>query len=313
MVTMKTKALFVGAMMCALAMVGCEPNSNDPVDPPATSVGAVTNLMANSKDYQTVRLKWNASSSATAADFGGYTVTVTGGAAAVQPVSVAKGITTAEITGLTEGTRYTFTVKAKNTAGAESSAQQIEWSPATRYTGIKLYETLSSNGSGLDLQTSANNFEVIKVADRLRWDLGLDTRDNENSIGSPKLLSYFGVADTAALRTTLVSEAYEGQTSLDAFYDTQIYNMTNAQRRIVFANTSGSFIIGVRTADGNFAKVLVKSVGGSIFQGTGTNRYVELDISYQSATGIPYALTAGSTAPTGKILSSSTTKKVVTE
>jgi hypothetical protein len=49
------------------------------------------------------------------------------------------------------------------------------------------------------------------------------------------------------------------------------------------------FAFVVKTGSNHFAKVLVKSNGSRLLQGTAPDRFVDLEISYQNGANIPYA------------------------
>jgi hypothetical protein len=315
MMKFNVKALFAAAMMCAI-VAGCNENTNDP-DP--VGLAAPTALMANSNDFQSVNLKWTASTSATTADFANYELIVTpANGTAMTPITIAKGATTYTVTGLIEGTVYTFSLRSKSTATTNnmSSAATVQWSPATRHEGVRVYETASTQfGSGIDLSNidkSNGMFGSTKLANGANWDLALDTRvingQIDNGLGSPSVLTYViknSAGDTIPGRATLISSKVvsSGATSLDDVFETQALgdatvNMKpDSARYIRVDNFSNNIVFFARTVEGNFAKVLVKAAGDKLLQGTAPNRYVEMDISYQSAANVPYAFVRGGNSP----------------
>jgi len=106
-------------------------------------------------------------------------------------------------------------------------------------------------------------------------------------------------------RATLISSKVvsSGATSLDDVFETQALgdatvNMKpDSARYIRVDNFSNNIVFFARTVEGNFAKILVKAAGGKLLQGTSPNRYVEMDISYQSAVNVPYAFVRGGNSP----------------
>ncbi|HYF02938.1 MAG TPA: fibronectin type III domain-containing protein [Patescibacteria group bacterium] len=314
----KMKALFVSAMMCALVAAGCNENE-DPINPNPTAPAAPTNLMANSGNG-TVNLKWTASTSASTAGFTGYELTVTPqGGTAMNPITIAANATSYTVTNLTNGTTYNFALRARNNATTSntSTAATVTWAPAARWNNVRIYETASTtNGSGLNLSTG----NVLTVANGGQWDLGLDTRQvggvNSYDIGSPSLTSY----SIASPRITLVSsKRYEGVTSLDAVFDTDALGSTTAGMRptvpqlINFTTATQGFVFFAQTAEGNLAKILVKGNNGAVLQGTAPNRYVEMDISYQTVANVPYAGMRGTGVTEFKSAINTSAKKIVTE
>lgn len=284
----------------------------DTITPPAPP----TNLMANSKDLQSVNLKWTASASASAADFSAYELVVTpANGTAMAPITIAKGATKYTVAGLTEGTVYSFSLRSKSAATTNnmSNAVVVQWSPATRYSGIRLYETASSQfGAGIDLSTG----EVLKFSSAANWDIALDTRVIngvvDDALGAPSLLTY----NISNPRNTLISaKIITNASSLDDVFETDVLGAggmkPDSARYIHIAEFSGSFVFFAKTIDGNFAKILVKSTNGKLLQGTAPNRYVELDISYQSAANVPYAFVRGGNSPwTFETKSISSSKKI---
>jgi hypothetical protein len=283
--------------------------------PPAPPTG----LMANSNDFQSVNLKWTASASASAPDFSHYELVVTpANGTAMAPITIAKGSVSYTVTGLTEGTVYTFSLRSKSTATTNnmSNAVVVQWSPATRIIGIKLYETLSSQfGAGIDLSTG----EVLKAQNGANWDIALDTRVVngvvDNALGSPSVLTY----NISNPRATLISSKVvsSGVTSLDDVFETQalgdasINLRPDSARYLRVDNFTNNVVFFARTVDGNFAKILVKAANGKLLQGTAPNRYVEMDISYQSAANVPYAFVRGGNSPWNfKTVSISSSKKI---
>ncbi|MES2765192.1 MAG: fibronectin type III domain-containing protein [Bacteroidota bacterium] len=324
----KLQSLFVSAIMCAFIAAGCNDN-DDVVTPPSTAPAAPTGLVANSKDYQSVRLKWTASTSAKAADFKDYELTVTtpNGATPVQTLLVNKDSTGTIVTGLTEGVIYTFSLKSRSTAASSntSAAASVKWSPADRYSNVRMYETKSTTfGSGISFK---NSDTALLVSQGNLWDIGLDTRDEGGvpsyDIGSPSKLSYTlkdASGNTITPRATLLSsKIYEGVASLDDLFDTQVLgeaalNMKpDTARRISFTTSTQNFVFFAKTEEGNYAKILVKSANGKILQGIAPNRYVLMDISYQAAPNVPYASVRGAVPPAFTTSAASSVKKIATE
>ncbi len=83
---------------------------------PRTVPGAPTGV-TGTPGNTTVALSWTAPSSNGGAAITGYTVTPSIGATAQTPIAFGTAATTQTITGLTNGTAYTFRVKATNAAG----------------------------------------------------------------------------------------------------------------------------------------------------------------------------------------------------
>jgi hypothetical protein len=205
------------------------------------------------------------------------------------------------VNGLQEGTEYTFTLQAKFDNAEVSDPVTVKWSPAARFTGtelldyIRIYETASSLGSGLVIFDPSTKYpKAAKVADGAKWTLGLITKNNELAIGSPKLLDYtYGTTPG----TVEIGKIYTNVTSLDDIYGSDALNTSGfayAEKKIDLKQYNASIAIVLRyhmagKTEWNYAKVFVKYVGTSFLQGAAGNQYVDLQISHQLISGIPYA------------------------
>jgi hypothetical protein len=217
-----------------------------------------------------------------------------------------------DITGLRSGTVYRFELYAtwadttRDTARSRTAAV-VRWSPATRYTTfadgspIRIYETDSQFPSGLDLEGPDGRPRALTVRDGNEWDLCLDTRGGDYEIDSPGLSSYNITNPRRTLIDTLrlKDPKYLAVDSLNQVFETEAFGATTlAEARARFNNQRRGFLIILRTQDGNWAKVFVKAdAQGNILRGSGSDRYVELEISYQKTPNVPYALPA----PPGKL------------
>ncbi len=289
---LKINALLLA--LFAVVMVGCNTNE-DPVNP-GTTPNPPTALMATSVNETTVGLKWTAPTNPSATSYEVTATPTNGGTSVVKEFTTTSG----SVNGLVANTEYTFTVKSLNGTAKSTTGAVIKWAGAARYTtNITLYETASSNGSGLQFPNTSG----LRIAQGGQWDICLDTRDSGGEpsfdIGSPTKSSYtdnagkFPNGDQA--RVTLIGKTWSGVASLDNVYESvdlsQAAGLSEALINFNAANTAGApFAFVVKTASGNFAKVLVKASNGKLLQGTSPNRYVDLEVSYQSGANLPYAL-----------------------
>lgn len=300
------KLLCIPAIILAVFGLGSCDGTTNPVtklSPPS----APTNLLALSANSSTVRVRWRASASENSTSLENYKLTVTNPSNPATPLATitipkktsptaADTVYYADITGLTAGTSYTFTIQGmnKDTVGTASA---ISWSPAQRLTTvvggnpIRVYERQSSFGSGLRFQ--GGTVEVLRIAEAaqaVRADLALNTPSDSLQFGTPSTLYTI-----SAGRATLVDKTgfYTGVDSLNQIFEsaavtsnfTQGYYGAKAaqQKHVIFY---------CKTADGNFAKVLIKSVNGSLLQGVSPNRYAEFEISYQPTANLGFTLVA---------------------
>jgi hypothetical protein len=303
------KSLWLTALTAAsLFMVACE---DTPTDPELVAPNAPTAIMATSRSATAISVKWTAATTGEAAT--GYVLVVAeDGGANAQELTISSATTTnVDVTSLTEGKVYQMYVMAVNDTVRSTASPTIKWAPAQRHTAnLRIYETDSDQGSGIELPSTAG----LTISEGGRWDICLDTRDGSYDIASPTLSSYtsdeanpkFPNGDLA--RVTGFGKLWQNVASLDQVYEAVALN--DAQNGPIepkllnfnTADTKGeSFAFVVKTAAGNFAKVFVKSTGGRLLQGTAPNRYLELEVSFQSGVGIPYAIVAPSeTSPYSK-------------
>lgn len=285
---MRFAAKGIALGLVTLFAASCNTNE-DPLNPSTQVPTAVDSVAATAVSGTTVGLKWAYPTTPSIA-ITGFRVTVKNGTTVVKTQQVASTARTASVDGLTAGTIYSFEIKAVNSDTA-STAKAISWAPAVRATGTyRIYETSSGNGSGLELSATP---QTLRVAEGGRWDLALDNRDEADSIflASPRLSSYtdneYKFPNGQAGKITRLGRIFQA-TSLDNVYETEALAATEEDIFVFFRNTA-PFGFVVRTQDGNFAKVLVKSVGGSIVQGSGDNEYIEVEVSYQTTANVPYA------------------------
>jgi len=245
-------------------------------------------------------LKFDASTSENDGGFSGYTLDIAPGVFATKTLTKAQ--TVYDVTGLTEGTVYTFTIKSKN-GDQESVGATITWSPATRFINnvngdiIKVYEYASSFGSGLDFYDASGNApKVYTVANGAYWNIGLDTRTSGSIIlSSPDLLNYnFGTQPGV----TEISQSYFDTNDLNTVFDSQALDAGPFAERSIDLSTldvTTGVVFICRVKEGSnttwtYAKLLIKKTGGSFLQGAAPNRYLECEVSYQKVAGVPYAL-----------------------
>lgn len=299
------KSLWLTALTAAaLFMVACE---DTPTEPELVAPNAPTAIMATSKNATTISVKWTPATTGEAAT--GYVLVVAeDGGANPQELTISSASTTiVDVPFLTEGRVYQLYVVAVNDTVRSSASPTIKWAPAQRHTAnLRIYETDSDQGSGIELPSTAG----LTIADGQRWDIGLDTRPVDGNasydIGTPSLTSY--TFPSPGAKNTPIGKKWDNVSSLDEVFESVALNDDNngtfEPKLFNFTNVDGSgkgFAFVVRTVDGHYAKVLVKPSNGKLLQGTAPNRYLDLEVSYQSGAGIPYAIVAPSeTSPYSK-------------
>jgi len=280
-----------------LFATACNENTTDP--PPPTAPNAPTDLKATSVNETTVGLAWTPDvAGASATEF--EVTIVEEGTTTESTVKVAGTFDKVDVGGLTEGKVYNFTVRAMNDTAHSGPTATIKWAPAKRYiTNLRLYETDSPSGSGIELPDLAGL--VIAVGER--WDLCLDTRGGSFDIGSPTKSSYTTsevvpkFPNGQPARVSLIGKTWTDVTTLEDVYESvDLATAATLQEALINFNTADTegkaFAFVLKSQAGNFAKVLVKKSNGRLLQGTTPNRYVDLEISYQSGVNIPYAAVA---------------------
>ncbi|MBL8005073.1 MAG: fibronectin type III domain-containing protein [Candidatus Kapabacteria bacterium] len=291
--------------------VSCEENSL--IDPPSGTPMAPTNVLVSTRSETSIAVRWSRPSADTVTATG-YDVIATPASGSPITVSASGTDSIATVTGLTEGTIYTFTVRAKAGSNMSAASSGVMWAPAKRTTVAgRMYVSASSQGSGLNLATGAN----LTIANGGQWDLCLDDKDGNILVGSPGVSGYVTEAPNgdyvfsngqlakivrlrgATYRATSLNDIWESSSLGDGnisgdganqfkerLFDLGTINAAQGGLGFVAAVFSGANT----TTPINYAKVLVKSVGGSFVQGTGSGRYVEVEVSYQTAQNTPYAI-----------------------
>lgn len=272
---------------------------------------APTGLKATSINSTTVHITYTSSQDEGKSIFAGYELIVSeDGGAPLAPKTIAKNVNPIEVTGLVEGTIYTFELRAVYNAAAKNAvsvnAASLTWSPASRFdltgndTEIKVFGTDSKDfGSGLNLFSLENNGPTIfKISGSENWQLCLYTRNNTLEFGSAiaqtKYTYNAGAPKIAQIGTTEfltddLNSTFLGEALNSIAFTNKVVNLKDAK----YADQNKGVVFIVRVDDGagayNYAKVLVVKKNGNFLQGTGDEVYVQCKISYQKVQGVPYA------------------------
>lgn len=260
---------------------------------------APTGLQVHTVSSTELALRWTAASDAGVPEFAGYELSYSPGSAA--PILLDKQATSYTVGGLTAGTVYTFTLKSHSTNGKSSEPVQFSWSPARLSQVFRLYSNASTiGGQGVDLDGDNGAPLVLDKNQPDEWDLVFDDTDaGWPAIGAPGQSIYVNddfeyPNGTVSKRTYVSIVRYEDINSLSDIPENEALNAGKIEQLQVL-NTDKSFAFIVQTEEGNYAKVLVISHNGQIVQGSGADRYIEVQVSYQPNPNVPYALrSAGS-------------------
>lgn len=289
--------------VAAILFSACTENTTDPTDTDQPKPEAITGLMATTFAKDTISLKFTPSVSESNTLFTDYTLVITPGA--YNPLSVPKGTNMVKIGGLQSNTEYTFTIKANYSNDSSSAPVAIKWATAYRFDKninddtevIKVYESASDFGSGLVLYTMQGTTAgsvAKKVANSVDWDLALNTQTTGKiKFGTAKGIGYSysagqpGVTEvTDPILADKLNDVYDSQGLDTKNFKEQNVDLSNYTKNIVFYARK---VVG---GDYYYAKVLVKTGANGFLQGSGNNRYVEVEVSYQATKNLPYAKTS---------------------
>lgn len=294
--------------MIALAAVlatftACDENTTDPVDTDP-AVAAPTNLKAASADGA-VFLSWVASVDENADNFGSYNIVILNKSTneTLAPRTVGKGIINVRIDGLTNGVRYQFTVRSVTDLGKESTNfALVEWSPAVRQnidnTGvpIKVYATTSTSfNSAVDLYNAQGRAEVISQAGDIFRDRGDLYVFASNTTSSLDIISPNQAINTGPETHFSSSGPYDADNLDNLHADQPPANASYTLQQLTIGTSTvstGKVYFGriVRGNDMYYFRMLIKrGSNGSLVQGSGNDRYVEMAVSFQNAPNNPFA------------------------
>ena len=287
-----------------IVLSGCPADETMMVVPP-TDIAGVTYFGAFSASETSIGLVWTPSPDENSSEVlnPAYTIKVNNaGGTQIQTVTAVKGQTTTNITGLAEGTIYTFIVSMNVASTAVTNdSSVVQWSPAKRRDNeggttapIQVFETASTSfPSGLDLYSST-----------------IDGPQTLSLVGSSNvLIDLFVYTDMASQdliirsahlsaviptpRTTFFSTEVDNSDDLDfdrsAPPDASTYSTSAVT---ISGSTSGATtgkVIWGRTQENNYFRLLVMRNNTSLVFGSSPDRFLTVRVSYQSVAGVPFA------------------------
>ncbi|MDX9759585.1 MAG: fibronectin type III domain-containing protein [Bacteroidota bacterium] len=296
-------AMFAFVSLIAASFTACDEDSTSPIDNDPV-LAAPSNLKAASADGA-IFLTWTASIDENEDNFGSYSITILNKStnATLAPRTASKGITSARIDGLTNGVRYQFTIRSVTDQGKEGTTfATVEWSPAVRQNTdagglpIKVYAITSTTfNSAVDLYNAAGKAEVIPQAGqtfRDRGDLFVDAASTSSSLEltSPDEANNQGMETQFSNATPVDVDNLDAQLAseppTDASYTLKkltIQTGSAATGRVYWGRI-------VRGTDKYYFRLLVKKgSNGSLIQGSGVDRFLEMAVSFQNAPNNPFA------------------------
>lgn len=261
---------------------------------PAATIGAPTNLMALSKDANTISIKWTRGANDTAAESVSLASNGTTTSTQQEPATV----TSMDLTTLATGTVYTITVTS---SGGSTS---INWMTAVRTSGLRIYQFSSGLQSGLQLKGPGGPAVVVSAASAniATMDFYLEDVEHANTITTTSGLSFEGpqflnIAGETWRNSYFQDDQLYVQGGLDNAYSTTDFS--------TFLNNSSAGhnsydipdvqendrVLTVATQDGNLARIDIvpDATTGKLYSGSGTNKYITVNVSYQPIAGKPYA------------------------
>lgn len=302
---LKKLSMLLASIALVFLFMSCEDLTNPTVveEGPA----APTNFEATSLSATSIGLKWDASTDQDDPEFAGYFITVENTAGTMydqieqDSLPVNSYISTLSFVGdLDADLEYTFTIVAKFANDSASTPVTVKWATADRFVVdyddeiIKVYEYSSGFGSGLDLYNEDDETsKTLTTTNGAMWDLGLNTNDGI-IFGSATQLGFSSVTPDAVTEicpNIIVTE------NLNFVFDSEALSAKNFEEGVIdLTGYTKSFVVICRRIDPitneyNYAKVLVKADAGSFLKGEDGDRYVELEVSYQKETNLPYAKT----------------------
>ncbi len=269
-----------------------------------TAVGIPTNVMvASSQVPGFINVEWTRG----AGDNGTDTLIVMDGDTVINAGITSAGLSTNSAVGLLPGIAYTIIIAS--TGGRTAG---LQWMTAVYTAGLQLYEFSSTNPSGLQLNGPGSSATVVSAikANAGSMDFFLDDFQNNDSILSASQISFEGAQFLNGNGTTWRNSYFDRNVFYVPGGLTNYYTPTNFAALIDSINapnelqgndfdipadaiygTKGSAILLCETADGNFAKIEIvpDPNTGMLYSGSGTDKYITVNVSYQPIANQPYA------------------------
>jgi len=299
-------ALFAMAVFgLVLGLIGCETADETVTGSGSkTALAKPTNLRAYSASAISVGLTWTPSTDAAFADFLEYQITVKAGTSTVSTVSAPKNAASSIISGLIEGTVYTFQLVAKASSTSQnymnSDSVTVQWAPARRLgtegvIPIAIYEISSTaGGSGLQFfHAPTAGPRVLSISQSAGFQQVIDV-----------LLA--GTGSNIVLKSAHLNPLLSGQARITKFstIDTpsDTLDIGQASPPSTGTYTQDSVFIGAGAGatgkifyavsnDNNYVRIFVRrdQSSGTLLFGAAPDRRIVASLSYQGVAGVPFA------------------------
>ena len=289
-------AIVLVILAFGVTWLGCK--SDETTSPtPGPTIVAPTNLRAFSAGPTSVGLLWNLSTSESDASFSNYVIRAKDPSGTISgTLNVPKGTPNVIFSSLLEGTIYTFVIRSTGTGGIVSSdSASVRWSPARRYLEdstngppIQVYELRSTLGaSGLQFNSGGAYAKVRSLSltnpDRILCDVYID------SVGGGaiclKNIAILAGYPRNTFFSTIVRDASDLNDPQSAPPDTTSYQLNRIN--LPSTTVTQAKVLYARTSDNHYVRILVeKNLSTNLlYSGSGSDRYVVLQLSYQNTLG----------------------------
>ena len=302
----KNSLLMIFSLVSLFAMsvllTACEEETT--MEPPALPVIAPpTSIGAYSADETSVGVVWTDSpdEANTAVLNPAYRINVKDMTGTVlQSLTGIKGDNIKVVTGLTEGTIYTFTISMMvDSTVVTNDSVTVMWSPAKRRdlegsAPIQVFETSSEDfPSGLDIYSDAlDGPQTLSLTgiDNLLIDLFVytDTTSQDLIIRSAHLSTVILPSGKITFFSSIVDSADALDFGRATPPDASTYDRSAVTIASAAGQTAGRIIYG-KTEENNYFRLLIVRDGTTLVWGVSDDRYLTMEISYQSVEGVPYA------------------------
>ena len=265
-----------------------------------------TGVMARAMSSTSIAVRWTRDGSDVSAD----TVVVTGGAVAISPMVIASPGSSTTVTGLTENTLHTISVRS--TSGASNS---IQWMTARRTNSIRLWEVTDNSAghySALQLNNASNQAAAISFSGanlKNTVDFVLDTTFNDPSNPSGLVFEGADVWSAGYRSDRMFNSSFTVNGGLDNFFTASDLSADTAASVVSTAFSipsgvqTGSKIVIAKTPDGHVAEIeIVQQTDGTLFGASGGHKFIDVNVSYQPMANQPYAGRPHPIGPHGKAL-----------
>jgi len=287
-------------LLFALLLAACSDTPNGTDDP---DVSAPSNLRAASAD-SAVLLQWTTSRSEGQANFGGYVFYARNKTTGeISQLEVPAGASTARMTGLQNGIRYSIVARSKTLQGKQSrDSSTVEWSPARRIQKdesggpIRIYATTSTLAEGVNIYGDSGTAEMLELSSQAFNRRGMLYVYSANFAAPLELTSAHLWALNPGDVTEFSNVSPISADNLEAGASTSspaaatytlsaltLDNQSSTRGRIYFGRVN-------RVGGRHYFRLLIKkSDDGYLVHGAGPDRYLEVEASYQSTPNVPYS------------------------